>query len=1177
MQDLNSNHLGAIKGKRFTRRETDVIACLMCGRAATIPSLLSISSRTVEAHVRNIMLKLECNSREGIVNFVEQSGKISFTKAHYQNLAMDVLFEKCLKEIANLTRKQAGLCAIWFEPNQSASHMNIIHRLIKHIKVAGIDTILKKKVGHGFSHFHSTVVQTQNEVNQYALTVLDKNEYDLQRLTTEFDLRGQENHVSEDSAFVRLDYLFNDDSLHDSKACKSNVYDFSAYYLGVFKILQTIYPKQDFEKQISEFNMQYESILRGEIRHVNDFESHKQSKGVNLKNKSLTIKNHTMRFKLHELLLHKSVHIIFFAMTFFAMLFLFAAYKGNDAESGQYSKKYIRSDLRIPAESVLLGRPTLIRKMKDHFSNHSIKKPIISVIGLTGIAGSGKTTLARAYAKTLSSASVVWEINAETHDSIVESFKNLAHALAQTKESKNELSHIQSTQNVDEMVKRTVMFVAKHLNHSPNWLLIYDNVESFSDLEHFFPHDVDRYGAGKVIITTRDQSGISSEYLNADSVIDVEALNTSETLTLFTKMTYNTEAYVFSREKEKKLIRFLSNIPPYPFDVSAASYYIKNSDITCEMYLERMKENTKAFEDAQAAFLKDSSVHAKTRYNIITLSIKRLIDAEPEFKNLLMLLGFVAAENIPRALLESYKDPVLIDRFISSLKKYAFITGKVLSKDDGDSTFSIHRSTQKIIRDFLCESNANGEVEKTMQEFANLIQRFSETYVLKKPGTTLNLVSHINEFMQNSDKMLKDAAKKEQIKQDLYYALGYAHKRFSRSLLREKEYFVKAYARQAQTQHIPNHKLAVMLNELASICVDLSHNDDAILYAQKSLDLCKTLPDKTLVSAHCLRVIGLAYLFENDFVNAKLHFNKGIHVLSSLGVNERREAEASIYALLGRLYSVKYINGEHAEDAIGYGHKAVTVMNAEHQLYTKIPPKSGQEKISCEVARAKASLGDVYCHFGDYKKAYELGYRDAQYIIDNHLDTCSHYLLKVYMAIGMGEIHLRERRLMEAKKTLTKAIKDAEDLVVSDNMLLLSLRVFSAETHIRLNELDNACNDCLAAFKTEQKECPNYSKLILATAYYHAALIKYTQGDFSKSFEYFLTFFEHVKIVCKAILSKKMYKELDVKGAFNVHKVDLNIVNSDVVKPCFKQATTVFKAIYGDSHAFVKEYVENFD
>jgi DNA-binding NarL/FixJ family response regulator len=72
LQDLNSNHLGAIKGKRFTRRETDVIACLMCGRAATIPSLLSISSRTVEAHVRNIMLKLECNSREGIVNFVEQ-------------------------------------------------------------------------------------------------------------------------------------------------------------------------------------------------------------------------------------------------------------------------------------------------------------------------------------------------------------------------------------------------------------------------------------------------------------------------------------------------------------------------------------------------------------------------------------------------------------------------------------------------------------------------------------------------------------------------------------------------------------------------------------------------------------------------------------------------------------------------------------------------------------------------------------------------------------------------------------------------------------------------------------------------------------------------------------------------------------------------------------------------
>ena len=1159
-----------------------MLLLVMYRRAATIPSFLSVSPRTVAAHVHNLMLKLECNSREGIIDFVEQSGNASVIKEHYQSLAVDVLFEKCLREIANLIRNQSFVCTIWFEPNDSASRINIIHKLIKHIKVAGIDAILKRKVGEGFSYFDSAEAQAQGKMNKYSLLLLSKEEYDSQHLTAEFESHGKRNHESKDTVFIRLDCLFNDDRLHNLKTRKSNVYELSAYYTSVLKILQAMCPGESFEKQINEFNAQYGSLMRGEIRHVNDSEIHKQPKqrkSLNLKSKSLIAKNHPIRSKLYELLFYKSVHVILFATIFFAMLFFVAGYEGNEAESEQFNKKCVRSDLRIPAESVFLKRPALTKKIKDLFSNYLIKKPVITVVGLAGVAGSGKTTLARAYAKTLTSAFVVWEINAETHDSIVYSFKSLAYALAQTRESKNELSNIQRIQNVAEMEKQIVMFVARHLQRCPNWLLIYDNVESFPDLEHFFPHDADLYGAGKVVITTRDQSGMSSKYLDPDSIVDVDALTTSEILTLFTKMTYNTEAYVFSREKEKKLIKFLSNIPPYPLDVSVASYYIKNSDITCEMYLERMKDNTKAFRNAQSAFIKDSRAYAKTRYNIITLSIKRLIETEPEFRSLLMLLSFVSAENIPKALFESYKDPVLIDRFISSLKKYAFISSKILSKNDSGSTFSIHRSTQEIIKDFLCEQNEKSDIENKIQVFTSLLQKFAETYVLKEPGTRLDLVSHINEFIQNSDKTLRDSSNKEQIKQDLYYALGYAHKRFSRNLLREKEYFVKAYASQSQTQHIPNHKLAVMLNDLASICVDLSHNDDAIVYAQKSFSLCKSLSDKTLVSADCLRVIGLAYLLKNDFAKAKLYLNKGIHVLSSLDVNARKESEASIYALLGWLYSVTYINGERAEEGITYGHKAVSVMNAEQQLYSELSPnkKDKREKISCEVARAKATLADIYCHFGDYKKAYELGYRDVQYIIDNHLDTCSHYLLKVYVAIGLGEIHLRENRLMEAKKTLTKVIKDAENLVGSTNMMLLSPRVFSAETHVRLNELNAAYNDCLAAFKTEQIECPNYSKLLLATAYYHAAIIKYKQGDFAKSFEHFTVFFKHIKKACRAISSKKAYEALEGKGVFNIHRVASDAANSDVVKPYFKQATTVFKAVYGDMHAFVKEYVENFD
>ena len=276
----------------------------------------------------------------------------------------------------------------------------------------------------------------------------------------------------------------------------------------------------------------------------------------NLKGPTSAIRKQTAKFNIYKLLQHKGVHVASFAIIFFGILFLFASYKKNNTAYNQVINQHIRSDLSIPAEHVFLKRPNLAKKIKDYFSQSMINKPAITVLGLVGVGGAGKTTLARAYGKSLANASVVWEINAETRSSIIASFTKLAHAFAQTKESKDELTDITGIQNADEMTKKIIDFVATHLQISPNWLLIFDNVESFSDLDNFFPHDTNRYGSGNIIITTHNQSSGTCGYLNDNSNINIDTLNTGEMLTLFTKMTYNTEAYVFSREKEKKLIPF---------------------------------------------------------------------------------------------------------------------------------------------------------------------------------------------------------------------------------------------------------------------------------------------------------------------------------------------------------------------------------------------------------------------------------------------------------------------------------------------------------------------------------------------------------------------------------------------------------------------------------------------
>ncbi len=76
-----------INGVTFTPREIDIIACIVNGRGIKkIAASLKIASKTAESHVRNIMLKIECGSREHIIDFVEKSEAHLFIKQHYLDL-----------------------------------------------------------------------------------------------------------------------------------------------------------------------------------------------------------------------------------------------------------------------------------------------------------------------------------------------------------------------------------------------------------------------------------------------------------------------------------------------------------------------------------------------------------------------------------------------------------------------------------------------------------------------------------------------------------------------------------------------------------------------------------------------------------------------------------------------------------------------------------------------------------------------------------------------------------------------------------------------------------------------------------------------------------------------------------------------------------------------------------
>lgn len=105
LEELFLRHLQHMGEVKFTQREIDVLVCVCHTRGSKkIASLLSISPRTVETHIRNILLKIGGNSREDIIDFIKKAGCEGEVNHYYQLCSMQGEFEQTIRYCARLGR-----------------------------------------------------------------------------------------------------------------------------------------------------------------------------------------------------------------------------------------------------------------------------------------------------------------------------------------------------------------------------------------------------------------------------------------------------------------------------------------------------------------------------------------------------------------------------------------------------------------------------------------------------------------------------------------------------------------------------------------------------------------------------------------------------------------------------------------------------------------------------------------------------------------------------------------------------------------------------------------------------------------------------------------------------------------------------------------------------------------
>lgn len=1102
-QGIHYNHLEAIGGIKFTPREIDVIACLLGGRSSkTISQFLSIEEKTVETHKYNVMRKLECNSKENVINFIEKSDKLAAIKKHYLGLLSQSLFEKVLQEVSRLNAKKNASCTlIYWQEQENKTFLSV--SLKKHLQSAGFKVSLEGR--ENYKSLNHLIHKLGSEAVDCIIYMLPNNLlYQLQAGDNKGNLEIfpfiQKVPQKPGSVIFLLDADVTTAIPSEIQTIGYvNLEAQGNYYFSVLEILRRMISDKGLDKAFLDFKTQYET-LHGSFEQL--------SSPLWPEIPPYTIEKKYGEAFLCSFLQIKKAGLILGITLLLSACGLFLTFNTLVTQSNGFSKaRIIRSDLPLPIDNTLLNRAKMLEQVESKFKGQEG----IQTIALIGPGGAGKTTIARQYARQQNS-SVVWEVNAETQDSFMRSLESLAYSLCQTEEEKKILKDLQEIKKLPEREDKIILFVKERLRPHPNWFLLLDNVESFEKIQKYFPVDSATWGAGKIVITTRDANIQNNSHIN--QAILMEELNNEEKLGLFRSIIRNEHSSYASQIQRNAMENFLKAIPPFPLDVSVAAYYMKITNISYEQYLEKLRENNKDFEDTQETILKEASLYKKTRYNIISLSVKEIIKIDKSFESLLFFISILDSQDIPRPLLDSYKDNITIDRFIYNLKKYSLVTSSALSPNL-ISSISLHRSTQSTILDYFLKKLDFKNRDLIIQSIIHTLENYIENTTNSEDYLTMKLlINHCEKLISREN--LLDNTVRESIRSSLgfiFYFLGDYEKSqqyieeslsmffrqknrnnakicqastylgivyretgkyekakdlFNLSLKTYKQYFFKSY-----------DKIAQALINLGSVDRELGNYEKAKDFLEQSLTIYKKyLPQDHLGMARTLTYLGIADKELGNYENAINFFEKSLAIYRKY-LSKNQVGAAWTSAHLGNIY------GE-----LGEYEKAKDLIEPTLTIYKKYFPEN-----HIGVAWALAQLGNIYRKLKKYEKAKDLLEQSILiykgHFSENHIRYSSSILYFGYLYIDL-------MNHKEAKTYLEKTLKTYQEHYGKNHFetarILQALgNVYFLEGNYEIAE--ELLNDSLKIFQKIDHPDSSMSLEILTNLYLKKSMDALKAGD----------------------------------------------------------------------------------
>ena len=1040
------NTLKIINGVNFTPRQVDILACLLNGRnPKTISNLLSISLKTVDSHTENIKQRAGCYSRQHILRFIEKSGKLSLFNKHYLMLLNEDSFKKNLQKIS-LELHDIPSINIW----GCFSDKNLLNVIVNHFTILGF-SIKKNDLSDENSPSFNPFPEPSITLYAFSKELLEMNKKKL--YSSLESIVEAKKHTSQKIICISLDEegekLVPEGFLLEKFTKFETLNNYSQTFFELIEKIIPSFPIKKFGVELNTLNSDFLQPLN-----KSNFELEISQ------NKAIPIKNNRKIMIFMGFLMFLLLNLFFFFKNF---EFKTEFYKNNLAAQ----KVTIRSELLLPYETFLLNRSEILKTIEKKLR----QKNEIQTVVLVGFGGAGKTTLARQYARS-QAAPIVWEINAQTKSTLLNSFEELAMAMAKTTDQKKELHIIWEIKNQEEREKSLLFFIKQELKSYSNWVLIYDGVEMFSEIKGYFPFNSHAWGNGKVIITTRDENIQDNTLLNTDNIIKIQKLGSQEKYSLFTKIMYGKFAKTIKTNQKKELKLFLENLPPFPLDITTAAYCIKHTKISCQEYLKRSRSWSYYFGTAQESFLKEISDYEKTRYGLVVLSLKKIIEENPHFQDLFLFISLLDFQNIPTEILKELKKGNIVEEFIINLRKHSFITNEKLV--EGLTTFSIHQSIQTIALSYLTKKLSLQKNKELIKTIAKIMARY--LVKIKDEGFHLKmnlLVNHGERILEH--KQIISTISQEYLKSEIgriHFYLGNYKKTIT--LLK------KSLEKKSNKYNGSTTVIARILGTLGVTYQELGDYEKSKILLKKSLVFYeKKLNKKHSERAWTLEMLGDTYNKLGQYKKSKFLLEKSLRtyekvytkndprmtgVFLSLGIIQNRLGNYKIAkSILKKALTINKQNYKEINtywmvwitlylgrvyNNLGFYKKAIKMLTYSLKIHEEF---FGKDHI--ETSSTLVYLGEVYNKLGFYKKARKLLEESLRvrksFFGNTHVET-------IWVLVYLGRIYNNLGLHKKAIDSLQQAHKIYESLYGATHIRVARILVYLSETHGKLNQYKEA-------------------------------------------------------------------------------------------------------------------------